>query len=230
MTYKNVLIVVLIFIIAFINRCKQDTSLKTIQELKLQNQLLTDTVVHFKDANGKQSSKIRVLEVTNMNQIKNLDSQKNLVTLLQSEVALYKKKLQSSVGITTITEFDTIFKTDSFHLVTNSKDTISIQSFHFKHSDSWIKINIKGDSLNTQFSVKVDNQYSVSIVKAKKGFDAIVKNSNPYSTTTEILATKLSLPKPKKFGIGLVVGYGITFPLKPSPFIGVGLSYNIIRF
>ena len=226
---KSVIIIGII-ILALIHKCTNVKKNNVIESLTIQNQILLDTVVQFKDANKKQAAKIKVIELSNINQLKNIESQKHLVTLLQSEVKLYKQKLQSAIGIVTITEFDTLFKTDSFHITTNSTDTFSIKSFDFQHSDNWIKINIQGDGQNTSFSVGVKNEYTVSIVKVKKGFDAIVKNSNPYSTTKEIIATKVSLPKPKKFGVGVVIGYGLTFPMKPSPFVGIGLSYNILRF
>lgn len=36
--------------------------------------------------------------------------------------------------------------------------------------------------------------------------------------------------KPKRFGIGIQIGYGWQSGLKPQPFIGAGISYNLIRF
>lgn len=41
---------------------------------------------------------------------------------------------------------------------------------------------------------------------------------------------KETVIKPKRFGIGFHTGYGITEDLKPSMYIGVGLSYNFINF
>ena len=38
------------------------------------------------------------------------------------------------------------------------------------------------------------------------------------------------LVKPKKFGIGFQVGGTLTKEFMPTPYIGIGLSYNIIRF
>lgn len=35
---------------------------------------------------------------------------------------------------------------------------------------------------------------------------------------------------PKRFGIGLQVGYGVSNDLKPSLYVGVGVSYNILKF
>ena len=57
----------------------------------------------------------------------------------------------------------------------------------------------------------------------------MVKNDNPYSSTEELKAYKLKMPKPKRFGLGIQGGYGIGgYGL--TPYIGIGLSYNIINF
>lgn len=39
-------------------------------------------------------------------------------------------------------------------------------------------------------------------------------------------------PKPKRWGIGIQVGYGVTMSRTPqfSPYIGVGISYNLFNF
>lgn len=39
-------------------------------------------------------------------------------------------------------------------------------------------------------------------------------------------------PKPKRWGIGLQVGYGITMKNQPQfvPYIGIGISYNLFNF
>lgn len=39
-------------------------------------------------------------------------------------------------------------------------------------------------------------------------------------------------PKPRRWGIGIQVGYGMTAAPRPEfhPYIGIGISYNFIRF
>jgi hypothetical protein len=61
--------------------------------------------------------------------------------------------------------------------------------------------------------------------------EVLVTNDNPYSKVTEMLAYKVTTPKPKHFGLGITGGYGLDLlNFKPVPFIGVGISYNIIKF
>jgi hypothetical protein len=46
-----------------------------------------------------------------------------------------------------------------------------------------------------------------------------------------MLAYKVTIPKPKNFGVGVLAGYGINLVnAKPAPFIGIGISYNLFKF
>lgn len=45
----------------------------------------------------------------------------------------------------------------------------------------------------------------------------------------EVIIEKMVLPKPKPWGIGVQVGYGVNRK-DPQQYIGVGISYNFIRF
>jgi len=44
----------------------------------------------------------------------------------------------------------------------------------------------------------------------------------------DIVVTKT--PRPKRWGLGVQVGYGITTSGDVKPYLGVGLSYNLVRF
>jgi len=56
-----------------------------------------------------------------------------------------------------------------------------------------------------------------------------LSSANPYTRITGITAYRAPAAKPKRFGIGLQLGYGFQTGLTPKPYIGAGLSYNIIR-
>ncbi len=51
----------------------------------------------------------------------------------------------------------------------------------------------------------------------------------PKNTTKYVYNTEIVREKPKKWGIGPVVGVGVV-DNKFSPFIGVGVTYNLIQF
>jgi hypothetical protein len=68
----------------------------------------------------------------------------------------------------------------------------------------------------------------------KKTFAPIVtiESNNPHLTFTDVKSVKMDSFKPKKYGIGIQFGYGISLSgtIKCAPYVGVGLSYNFIRF
>ena len=66
--------------------------------------------------------------------------------------------------------------------------------------------------------------------KKEKTPSVIITTDNPYIKTLSLSSIRFDMPKPKRYGIGFQFGYGITREFKLSPYAGVGLSYNIIRF
>jgi uncharacterized protein YcfL len=208
----------------------------TKKQWALYKTLLEDSLVQFKDKNGTLSSKVKVLEVVHANQILELNSNKQTVIRLQDELNLYKGKATNSTAFISQTKFDTIIKTQIkyvYDTLFQDGDTILIplQKYAVHHNDRWIGVNFDSDSSNTKVSIQVENEYSVTLVKNKKKYEAIVKNYNPYSSISEISAVSLQgLPRTKRFGLGVHLGYGINSSFRVAPYIGVGISYNVIRF
>lgn len=56
-----------------------------------------------------------------------------------------------------------------------------------------------------------------------------VSTANPDTKVSGIKAYRI-YEKPKRWGVGFQLGYGFQKDMKPAPFIGVGLSYNVIKF
>ena len=52
------------------------------------------------------------------------------------------------------------------------------------------------------------------------------------ATTVTRTTTKARQPKPERWGIGIHLGYGMTLAPQPQlrPYIGIGISYNLITF
>ena len=77
--------------------------------------------------------------------------------------------------------------------------------------------------------------YSDSTYKAQiSGYRASLDWIEVYPTNT-IITTKITkeIPKKTRWGIGIQVGYGATLHSRQvvlSPYVGVGVSYNIIRW
>jgi len=227
-------IVAILFLVVTCNGVQKENRLSN--QLNLYKTLVEDTLVQFKDKNGVLSSKVKVLEVLNKNQILELNTNKQTLIRLQEELKVQQGRVTNSVGFSGQTKFDTIFKTQIkyvYDTLYQDGDTILVplQKYAVHHNDRWMSVNFDSDSSNTEISIKVENEYTVSLVKKKKKYEAIVKNYNPYSSVSEISAVSLQgFPKPKKFGLGVHLGYGINSSFRIAPYIGVGVSYNVIRF
>lgn len=227
-------LIAVLFLIVTCNGVQKENRLSS--QLSLYKTLIEDTLVQYRDKNGVLSSKVKVLEVLNKNQILELNTNKQTLIRLQDELKVQQGRVTNSVGFSGQTKFDTIIKTEIkyvYDTIFQDGDTILIplKKYAVHHNDRWIGVNFDSDSSNTTISIQVENEYTVSLVKKKKKYEAIVKNYNPYSSVSEISAVSLQgFPRPKKFGLGVHVGYGINSSFRVAPYIGIGLSYNVIRF
>lgn len=101
------------------------------------------------------------------------------------------------------------------------------------------KVNLPNIVTST---LKVDKIYADLVInksKEKNNLVLSVSSSNPYVNVTNVQGSVIDLSaynsyqKPKPFGIGLHAGYGLGTNngiVYLTPYIGVGISYNIIRF
>ena len=74
-----------------------------------------------------------------------------------------------------------------------------------------------------------DTTYTAWISGYRPQLDSI----HIYQRTEYITKEIKTVTKPKRWGIGLQAGYGVTISnnqIKPAPYIGVGLSYSLISF
>jgi len=80
-------------------------------------------------------------------------------------------------------------------------------------------------------SVPLDMDIWSGVDKKTKEFKVVVSSLNPFVKINDIKSFKCDIPRPnKRFGIGIQAGYGITKEITLSPYIGIGLSYNLFRF
>jgi hypothetical protein len=100
------------------------------------------------------------------------------------------------------------------------------------YEDKWL--SLKGDIATKKFTYSIKD--SITAVTYKKRVSLFKKelyenifSSNPNAVISGITSVKIDQAKPIKFGIGLQIGYswnGSSF----KPTVGIGVSYNIIRF
>lgn len=69
-----------------------------------------------------------------------------------------------------------------------------------------------------------------NLFNKKRYLQLDVTNKNPYNHITGLDAYRVPLPKPKKFGIGVQVGYGFSNGIEPRVYVGAGIHYSVIRF
>ena len=82
----------------------------------------------------------------------------------------------------------------------------------------------------SRYVAEADSLYRV----VATGYDVDFEEITVYPRTTTITLTRaVEIPKPTHWGIGVQAGYGATLQdntVKLAPYIGVGISYNIITW
>ena len=180
---------------------------------------LNDSLQSYRDKEGKMISKISSIEIDNMSFFKQLEVKDKTIQELQK---LVKKSTLAASIIKTETKVDTVFKT------TKIKDTVNITYETDFDVQGWIWGTVSMNKDTTSLKVFTRDQYDIRLSKEKDGTYIDVINHNPFSTTQEVRSV-YKLPKQKKFGIGVNLGYGIT-SYGLSPYIGLGINYNLINF
>jgi hypothetical protein len=232
-------VIILLAILQFSTCNKQGN-----RELELANLInsLNDTIKVYKNADSNNVARISVLETESLSDFISLGIKDGEIKDLQNVVIDYKKQLKKAGS--SVTNFTSQTKVTNTNKPTvSNKDTVykdNLVYIYPEYSDSlfneWISYRSRINKNESYFDLKITNKYSVIIGEEGKGKKAKpfvdVINYNPYSTTDTLRAYKVSVKKvkPKRYGIGAILGYGVTYNLKPSPFIGVGITRNFIRF
>ncbi len=109
----------------------------------------------------------------------------------------------------------------------------------WSNSNEWIDQTFTYDPIEKAgiFGLMVRNQFTVNRYEKDGKLMVEVLNGNPFTTTDEgtnhfeIAQSPNSVSvKKKRFGLGFQAGGGIDKNLKPIPYIGVGVSYNLLSF
>lgn len=120
----------------------------------------------------------------------------------------------------------TIVKTDTVRIIKPQpyevvvRDTVYLQNPQYPQYP-------QGDVLVQEVKTYKDSSYTVTI----SGINAYLEHIEVYpkTVTKYITTTEFVREKPKKWGIGIQAGYGIGRN-GLQPYVGVGVSYNLIRF
>lgn len=121
-----------------------------------------------------------------------------------------------------------VSRTDTLTIVTT--DTVKIikpQPYEVVVRDTVYLKNPQEDVLVQEVKTYKDSSYTATI----SGINAYLEHIEVYpkTVTKYITTTEFVREKPKKWGIGIQAGYGIGRN-GLQPYVGVGVSYNLIRF
>lgn len=211
---------VLIFIIIIIIFCVKACNNNIRKENSKLIESLNDSISYYKDVEGVLHSKISVIEDDYFLKLKLKDKE---IVELQDLVKKYKNvksatiiKTETKIVEKTVnkTVLDTISNTPIYESSFNLKDYI------------WGDIVAKKDT--TDIKINIKNDFNIVTYKEKGKLVLDVSDKNPYSITKS-QRSYINLPKQKKFGLGVNVGYGIS-KSGLSPYIGLGVNYNLINF
>lgn len=93
-----------------------------------------------------------------------------------------------------------------------------------------------GFDTNGEMSLALAVPLKVNVItgynRQTKQYTASVITDNPFVFMNGVESIKLDKVKPKPWGVGVFAGYGVSFgdPLRATPIVGLGLSYNLIRW
>lgn len=181
---------------------------------------ITDSLVVIRNLNGEQEAKIKAFKFNKLKDINKIKSQDKEIIRLQ----ILTKKHKNSKVIVTVkgeTKIDTIFNT-----VVDSSGNHPIYTSKI-NLNNWVTGESVATWEHTTLNLKIKNSYDVIITDKN---EALVINHNPYSGVEKLRAAIISRPKAKKFGIGIQAGVTYNISNHLQPYLGLGISYNLIRF
>jgi hypothetical protein len=183
-------------------------------------------IVQTKQVLASEREAKKALELTNKDLRKLNIKQANEITSLKFRVDTLLEDVGHN-GIIIIT--DTVF-------ADNTQQNAILLPFSFEKKDKWLEFKGRFDPQGKlDVSLKMDLSVDVitGIDKEKKP-TCVLKTDNPYIKTIALNSYKTDTPSPKRYGIGLNIGYGLAIAkdksVIASPYIGFGVSMNFLRF
>ena len=209
-----IIVLIIIFTIILFRRCERD--INTFSKIES----LNDSIKYYKDSYNVLHSKITIIEADNFTKLNVKDKE---IQELQNLVKRYKN-VQAATIIKTETKvvekivnklvLDTINSEEAYYSKFNLEDFV------------WGEIIAKKDS--TDLILNIRNDFNIVSYYEKDKLVLDVSDKNPYSITKS-QRSYINLPKQKKWSIGVNAGYGIS-KSGLSPYIGLGVNYNLINF
>lgn len=209
------------------------------------NKALGDSLKTWKDKEGNFKAKISVLESEKTEAFLKLHTSDSTVLRLQDLVSKYKKQLNKKGSATIIsTDADINLTEPTIVYIDSTKPCEPIYESKFeimgtgKYKDTkwvWGIINASKDS--TTVGMRFHEEIDVVLGEEKTGFLGLGKPRpfaevtlhNPFNKVSTLKSFNVTPPKPKRFGIGPTLSYGVGSGFVPQVFVGIGVNWNLIR-
>lgn len=250
---REMILIVALALMAFLwirgcNREKNaEAEAKRQEAINAQNQrALQDSLRYVKNKAGE----IEAIKSSFVSKLEDLEKlNKDLYLESKKEIGNLKALIKGSIGINT---GNVVMSNELKHYPDGVTHGLLFEKTKI---DSGLVWSIKGESKfklenNTIFPGQTEifnNQIKLKLVlgfkENKDNYEVFARSASPYVTFDDLSGVML-IPKKadplltppvknKKFGLGIHVGYGVGFFNKQvmlTPYVGVGLQYNLIKF
>lgn len=183
----------------------------------------SDTITYIKSKNNDLIATKAMYEAS-MRDLKSLNNElyediKNMKISDPETIIKYVGKIDNNTSDTSyIVRVDTVQR--GFTKPFNFENKWRLLNGTVDYVPDSLKLSITQDIVMFDYTVVVDDDNKLYI-----------KSSNPYVKYESMTGITMPKQKTKKFGIGPQVGYGYNFiDNRLSPYIGIGLHYNLISF
>jgi hypothetical protein len=222
------------------------TNFKQCSNIKIANQNITalsDTLKLTKNKVGEvvKSKTLLLMDITNLK-----NSNSDLTTEINKLTSKDKKNLIEidKLNIVINMQKDSLekFKSGTPIVINDSTKVYPFNKINAFRDLEW-NVEVVGKQINSVSSTLLSDKVMLDLVINKKKIDnniiLSVSSSNPYVNITNIdgsiidLKAYNSLQKIKPFSVGLQLGYGLSTNngiVFISPYVGIGISYNLFRF
>lgn len=240
--YTHITIIILILLLLF--QCNRTNKIETNLEISNQNnKALNDSVRISKTKNNKIEYSKQIL-VSENNSLKNLNKD------LHHELKNEKGKVYEITKIVSSIKTDTIYANTTSILYGDTSGVIkwlidtSYSDNNKRLLEGLFEFNIDSSNKFSDFNtIIVRDEIEFSLVTGLKEVDGkveiFVRSDYPGLVIKELDGALVDVKnhpvlkkytKRKKFGIGIIGGYGFSSGSNIGVIFGVGLSYNIIQF
>lgn len=190
------------------------------------NIVVNDSTRFYKDAYGKEHAQRQQVEA-DLGTLKVY--YRNLIDSVSKALKIKDKNIKT-ISTASLKNTNTVIAKIDTVLVDGKKQ------YPFSFSDRWIKLNGIVDT-TIRLTYSLYDSIVITTYRKSTGFLGLGKSMvyvngysiNPNTTVTGISNIKVQDEKPKKFSLGIGIGYGFNGN-RFEPNIGFSLQYSLIRF